>query len=598
MKWEKKRRRMCARTLRRLRQPDCPGLYLRDTELLALPLWTERDLYALLAPEVRSLLGLSDTVDFAALRQGVRGDTLEEIYAALSEAVGADVTPLAAVERRLMLRLLHPMVDVVELLLEARKLRKRVCLACSRPLMQKELRDALLQRGLPLPDAFVSAVTPVPQGYAALPKDQSAFPPYPSACAEQNRALKRLVEGQHSFVAAGEADRFLGFRAMMAVAALHRAETGKADPGFEAFGPYLLSHALWLAEEMRRGGFERLNFLARDGAWVKQAFDCVNQALHLPVQTGYVRVSRKAVFPLHFASAADWLSLPALIDLRSHTPRTLLTLLAPVLLRPTDALQWAEKLGIRADAPLSSVPLAKLLKSIRSMICDASRFSAYRDQARAYFAPFFAGKCAVYDVGYNLRSEQVLKNVTGADITAFVTHIDSDTPLRRDVSCHALYGASPWVSWVAREQFLLEDAPSCVAYNVQGPVLEADYTPPSAAVQAFQRQGMAFVQTMVNLYGDLLPRLSFRYSDGCAAFERFLHEKSAAQRVFRGGDVENNFHSGNAGEPRAYTQWRLMQTDFLAAKRGWPRSWMKPRRAAIMLREEKEQVRRRLLRRK
>lgn len=60
-------------------------------------LFCESDLYALMQPDARKLLALSDEVDFPALRGQFRGENLPEIYRKLSEIAG--VTSCRCVRR-------------------------------------------------------------------------------------------------------------------------------------------------------------------------------------------------------------------------------------------------------------------------------------------------------------------------------------------------------------------------------------------------------------------------------------------------------------------------------------------------------------------
>ena len=55
-------------------------------------LFCESDLYALMQPDVRKRLALSDEVDFPTLRGQFRGENLPEIYRKLSEIAGADLS--------------------------------------------------------------------------------------------------------------------------------------------------------------------------------------------------------------------------------------------------------------------------------------------------------------------------------------------------------------------------------------------------------------------------------------------------------------------------------------------------------------------------
>ena len=71
-------------------------------------LFCESDLYALMQPDARKLLALSDEVDFPALRGQFRGENLPEIYRRLSEIAGADLMPLCETERQLRQKMRIP----------------------------------------------------------------------------------------------------------------------------------------------------------------------------------------------------------------------------------------------------------------------------------------------------------------------------------------------------------------------------------------------------------------------------------------------------------------------------------------------------------
>ena len=99
---------------------------------------------------------------------------------------------------------------------------------------------------------------------------------------------------------------------------------------------------------------------------------------------------------------------------------------------------------------------------------------------------------------------------------------DCDLPMRRGVPFRTLYGTSPYVSWVAREQFLLERGAATIGYDAHGAVLgQADV--PSSTVQQMQTDAMRFVADMADTFGARLMDMHFRPQDGCAAFEHFLH---------------------------------------------------------------------------
>ena len=358
------------------------------------------------------------------------------------------------------------------------------------------------------------------------------------------------------------------------------------SPGYAALGAYLFSQAMWLAREVQQNGYARVNFLARDGYYVKAAFERLNSVLRLPVETGYVRISRQAALPLQFPKAIDLLSLPLLIDMTAHTPDSLLTLLHPIAAeRAREALAAEMPMHQRMDARTQW----NFVRIFREKGYDAGKYQQYAQYAKAYLLPMFAGKCATFDVGYNLRSEAVIQRLTGADVTAYITHIDSDLPMRRGVPFRTLYGTSPYVSWVAREQFLLERGAATIGYDAHGAVLgQADTL--SRAVQQMQADAMRFVADMADTFGARLMDMHFRPQDGCAAFEHFLH--TGALRA--GAEVENAFLDGQAGGDTTRVQWRLMQTDAEQARHPLPKWMRKLQRAAIRLAHDPQSIRRKL----
>ena len=477
-------------------------------------LFCENDLYALMQPDVRKLLALSDEVDFPALRGQFRGENLPEIYRQLSDIAGADLMPLCETERA--------------------------------------LRQAL-----------------------RISQDSKMT---------LNRKQKRFLADNYArlttFTSAYESERFLGLRAIQAM------QLRDTSQGYAALGAYLFSQAMWLAWEVQQNGYARVNFLARDGYYVKAAFERLNEVLRLPVETGYVRISRRAALPLQFPTAADLLSLPLLLDMTAHTPDSLLTLLQPIASKNARAALAAEMpMHQRMDARTQW----NFVRVFREKGYDAGKYQQYEQHAKAYLLPMFAGKCATFDVGYNLRSEAVIQRLTGAELTAYITHIDSDLPMRRGVPFRTLYGTSPYVSWVAREQFLLENGAATVGYDAHGAVLgQADA--PSKAAQQMQADAMRFVENMADTFGARLMDMHFRPQDGCAAFEHFLHTGA----IRAGAEVENGFLDGQAGGDKTRVQWRLMQTDAEQAHHPLP-TWMrKVQRAVIRLVHDPKSIKRKL----
>lgn len=534
-----------------MKQTNKKQIEMRASELFCLPFVQEDAFYTLVEMASRKEMGWTDHVDIRALLDTSFGESCAESYEWLQTTTNLDVRAIQENDWMLREKLMQPRPE------GATKVRRLVA----------EGNTVVLRNDFPMPS---SAVLQLCQRHQ-LP-EMEVVPTFPEASGinvtrKQTRCLKRIYGRQNSFISAYEGERFAGLQAIMAMQLRHM-----QDDGYTALGAYLFSQAMWLAWAVERHGYDTLVFLARDGYWVKEAFDCLNAVLHLPVRTEYLRVSRQAVLPLYFERPEDALSLPVLVNMQAHTPRTFLRLFKPAM--PDNALQMAQEAHFQLDTPLEGVEGTRWIGFFRDKLFDEKRFAAYRQCAKAYWQPFFEGKCATFDVGYNLRSESIIQRVTGADITAYVTHVDSDLPYRRGVPFETLYATSPYVSWVAREQFLLEDAPGCAWYRPDG-IQEGEAPQTPESIRQMQQSAMQFVRDMRDTFGKYLMRLYFRPQDGCVAFERLLHRGN----THMAGTVENTFHGV---EENTAVQWRLMQTDGAQARHPLPHVFRKAQRAWIM----------------
>ena len=124
----------------------------------------------------------------------------------------------------------------------------------------------LTERGIPQPDALCV------ERWSGEMQDDSTL----VLAGVRKRGERRLVIPspleESTLHVPHEAMRYLGFRTLRAVAALHPSLPDADPAAYGAFGMYLLSNALWLTDEVCRGGFDRVCFLARDGV-VVEAYD-------------------------------------------------------------------------------------------------------------------------------------------------------------------------------------------------------------------------------------------------------------------------------------------------------------------------------------
>lgn len=369
---------------------------------------------------------------------------------------------------------------------------------------------------------------------------------------------------------ANEALNYLGIRCMLAVVAneifdnpdikIKGRSDFNADPGFFGYyvlGMYIFAMAKWLIEANEAAHYDSINFFSRDGILPKLAFDLLNTIWKQDVKTNYVYVSRKSLQPLTIKTRADLLTLASsLTNIGEQTPHSVLRLYAPVLnIRNTEQCNsFLSENEIQPNLHFYNyVNFLKFVNLLYNELYSDEKAEVYRNNVKSYFTPFFSRNCATFDVGYNLRVEQLLADLfPDTRIDAFFTHTNLDLPCNRarisNVRMHTLYDFSPYVTWAVREAFLAENAPSCIGYSDGGGVLfEEDHREADTTIIVMQKAAIQFVQDMVRIFDEDLKLLPFRITNACAPFEYFLHSGSRVDR--RGlitADFENDFVRANS----------------------------------------------------
>ena len=595
--------------------------------LLVEPLAEDTDLFQLLESEFRSLLQITDIPCFseyrleaerlAMLRRG-EGVTLEDVYDELERLCGnANLDALKESEREKRIRISRTRRAGLRLWKTAMQAGKQVVVVADTVLPAEDVHTMLEHAGLvgtyrvflsheqhaaiSSGRIFEKIEAAVGKGVYIGPADKAAEKAGwrairmddPILRLKSSKLYHQIFERMSQSVSVHHAEKYIGMRCMLAMVANQVLDDpdrsiGKdfggdfSFVGYGALGMYLMGNATWLLNEAKNEQYDSINFLARDGYFIKAAFELLNECWHVPVKSNYIRISRRAVFPLHFSCKEDFLALPGIVETKSQSPKTLIRLFSFVLPKTNgeELKVLFESNGMDYDRYFTDIDqLHRFITVFLNNLYDPTLFQQYRQNAETYFKPFLRGKCATWDVGYNLRAESVLSAMAETHLTAYITHTNSDVAGRREaysgVRMKAMYDYTPYVSWLAREQFLTENDASCIGYGAEGEVLGVDAAREAqepSAMDGMQADAIAFVNDMANCFGEDMPKLFFRPSNACALLEYYLHSSSAKDRnLLRRENVDNSF-VGNE-EMNIYGFWRLLQSDFHAAL--WGDGYMK-----------------------
>ncbi|MGN0974508.1 MAG: glycosyltransferase [Gemmiger sp.] len=518
--------------------------------------------------------------------------TLAEIYAQLQRMCPRLSPYLDAIRQYELdseLRFCMPRKKGLELVRYARALGKTVVFTSDMYLPRDFIGRMLAKCGVPLPDRlFVSCETGCSKAEGALydqvarrlnaaprqcvhvgdsmesdvkqarKKGWNAFYLPKTADCLMNRVPGRYYgdlyerlyrQNQGMRLTSGAANFFYGSRCLLAVAAnkifddpflpVAPDSDFNADPcriGYLAMGPYLVAICRWLAQLCQKEKFERLNFVARDG-WVPlQAFEILQSALGLHIPTGYVYASRKVLATLLVKNPAGIYSMPENYNIAVLTPQKVLDIFRAMIRqdRYESAPDYLRAQGFACDVPFGTIQRFEAFAELLvEHFLDEPKRRDYFQKVERYYAPFFSGHCATFDVGYSCRFESLLKQNFGFDVTACYLHINGSRALVRKaesgIGLFTFYDFIPTVTGTIREHSISKLGPSCVGFDCSGetavPLFEEYESCPETVylTQSLQNSALDYVRDLCAIFGGDLRTLAFRQQDAALPMEYFFH---------------------------------------------------------------------------
>ena len=375
----------------------------------------------------------------------------------------------------------------------------------------------------------------------------------------------------------------LGTRCMLAVAANliyddpFRKNSGKGDYaddpqlfGNLAIGMYSMAHALWVDRLIKEDQFDRVLFFSRDGFLPYKGFQLLQKYTKEKAAPVYVRSSRKAIMPLLMTSKERLLTAGSHMYYENHSPKSMTNVMMPVL--KDDLEQLKRSVGEKWQTGFTSeLSMMRFLKLLFDKYVDKEKLRLFEDGYKRYFTPIMDGKILTYDVGYSLRNETILRSYfPNADITACFTHSIDDACEKRgdqgNIKIRTFYPSAPYVSWLPREMFLTEEAPSCIGYTADGEPIMGETEGSQELIDEIHGYALRYMETFTGIFREDSRRLPLEYSDACLPFETFLTSPSSAEKHWvKGLEAENSIDSG-VTDFKCYNFWRELRTDYWIAK--------------------------------
>lgn len=337
-----------------------------------------------------------------------------------------------------------------------------------------------------------------------------------------------------------------------------------ADPnfiGYFAFGPHLLSVALWIKKLAIERDIPKIHFVARDGYMVKQAFDVINAST---TATNYIRLSRRSLILADINDETDLYSLSTKLNILNCSPLDLEEYLSPIIPdeRAGHIPQIMKEHNLYYDRKFEGlVEFERCIRAFIEEIVDISRINEYKETLRTYFSQFVKPGDYIFDIGYSGRAESALSNILGYPIGSLYIHVNSDIAAKRQAkyqcAAESFYSFKPRITGGIREHLLMELGPTTIGYeeinNVIVPKLDKyklNYEN-DLVTQIVQQAAIEFVKDFYRIFQN---RLVLPLDTLSAPFEYYLHfSKPFDRQIFSTLEFEDKLGMGR--KVNALTLW-------------------------------------------
>lgn len=337
--------------------------------------------------------------------------------------------------------------------------------------------------------------------------------------------------------------------------------------GYALLGPITLAFSQWLVAEAEERSIDHFYFLAREGKFLKQAYDCWARDLPTTPQSTYLVVSRRAVTVPAITDIADIYTIAASNDFHGETLDLFLVERFGLELS-AETWRQVEKRGLwKRQRPLTIMEqdiasVRPLLDFIAPLIF--ARAAEERKGALAYFAEMGVGKdkhSTIVDVGYGATIQRHLGKLLNTRIDGLYMLANKYAEAWAKSAGVAAIGCfdrkagdNPQApSVMLMRSFLLEKMLSAsdeqlMHYETDGTrtfrEMQDYVTAGQETREAVQRGAMRFLEDAVRFRDTLDPDMTITPARAQDLFERFVTEQSDDEKRAFASLALDDFYCG------------------------------------------------------
>lgn len=324
-----------------------------------------------------------------------------------------------------------------------------------------------------------------------------------------------------------------------------------ADPyylGYYLLGMNMYSLATWL----KKADFDTIHFIARDGFLPKKVYDIISD--ESSPKSNYLYASRKSLLPSVIHTTEDLLILPEFVQIKNHSPESLLKLLKDIILPVTGETEKLYKEeGVIFDSKFTNTyKYLAFVKAFEKLSFSEKKIEEYQKNAKTYFNSEIKDNDCTFDLGYSGKIQKLICGITEKSIKAYFLHGNgAETEAyatQHSFEIDTFYQTTPSISGILREYLVSDYNPSCVGYtNDAKPVFDQYVLSYSERyiLDQVHKGTIEFTKDFTNTFGDRLEMFNFHPIECSQALEHFLTYPTAEDmKLFASSYVEDDVHSG------------------------------------------------------
>ncbi len=304
--------------------------------------------------------------------------------------------------------------------------------------------------------------------------------------------------------------------------------------GYYAVGMHMLGMNRWMAEELHKGGYKKIHFIARDGYLPKKVYDLVRKYEKDLPESNYVYASRKSMVAATIRSSFDFYNIKNNCSIYGQTPTSIYKVYADVL-KPLDEemMQLLKKKGIMMDRKFANEESFKFfIDQLVEFAYDEQKAEENLKCCGDYFRDEIGEGDVTFDLGYSGKLQSALCTALGFPVDVFFLHSNgfeaAQQAKQHGYKIKSYYDFSTPMSGIVNEFIFSDYNPSCIGYKYEKgnavPVFEERIIPyqEKFILDEIAKGCEDFVVDFYETFHNWLYMFEFRTMDTSLAYERFL----------------------------------------------------------------------------